>query len=323
MSNPQRDPATGRFAPETEAELEAMTDEQLAELAHSELEATIPAPQLQETIKKPDTSKHIEEEPVLHRRVIDIGEGLNPQVFEYESDEELIEQLAEAHAHAQRKIRELDQQRKAQEAASKPEPVKQAATEPTEDDEFLLSQEFFSKPTAAFEKTFEKVVGLPLTEFKTTAQAMVAFQKEKAEKVQKAQHEASVEFITDHPEYIPNEKNGMRITSFINAYCGGDVTVENLEKAYSSLSSGGFLELDNAVETDRTTEPETRSATVRISQPEHGQKEEVIQRRRGSGLSMKGRVSSRPSTTAPTIAELEKMPLDKLEELTRQALNDF
>src|SRR6266704_5157746 len=139
----------------TEEQLENMSLEQLRELALSSgatlqaLPAAPPAEPAKPTEAPRDAqgrftspeppapvteAEPVEDEPVLYRREIDLGDGSGTQVFEGETLEELVDKLADAQKHATRKIRDLNRQAKEVAAPPAPKPL-------TPDEEYLVSQQ--------------------------------------------------------------------------------------------------------------------------------------------------------------------------------------
>src|SRR6266568_7729436 len=151
----------------TEEQLENMSLEQLRELALSTgaqaVEAPAPAAPATEPVETPRDAQGrfispepvapvadaepLEDEPVLYRREIDLGDGSGTQVFEGETLEELVDKLADAQKHATRKIRDLNRQAKEVAAPPAPKPL-------TPDEEYLVSQQLQSNPSKAFELLF-------------------------------------------------------------------------------------------------------------------------------------------------------------------------
>jgi hypothetical protein len=241
-----------------------------------------------------DEIEEQEDEPAetVFRRTIDLGDGSGVQVFEAPTLEELVDKLAEAQRNASKKIRELVIKKKEEEKT-------------TADEEFVISQELMSKPTAAFSKLFASIVGMPIETFKTKVERLDAFEKAQAENA------ASTSFVQKHPEYVANDANGKRMVKYLEAH-NLPLTEENLTKAFQDLKEIGLVELKskdvNAVK-EQTGADKSRIATS----------EEVVpqQRRRvSSGLSQRGRTVTVPTKPKePSEDELYSMPKDKLFEV--------
>jgi hypothetical protein len=242
-----------------------------------------------------DEVEEQEDEPAetVFRRTIDLGDGSGVQVFEAPTLEELVDKLAEAQRNASKKIRELVIKKKEEEKT-------------TADEEFVISQELMSKPTAAFSKLFASIVGMPIETFKTKVERLDAFEKAQAENA------ASTSFVQKHPEYVANEANGKRMVEYLGTW-NLPTTEENLEKAFQALNKIGLVELkskeSNAAK-EQTGADKSRIATS----------EEVVpqQRRRvSSGLSQRGRTVTVPTKPKePSEDELYSMPKDKLFEIS-------
>ncbi len=238
-----------------------------------------------------DPAPAVDDQPdeIVYRRVIDLEDGSGTQVFEGASPEELIEKLAEAQKHATRKIRELATAQK----------VKETVAELSDDERFVLGQEFLSKPDVVLAREVEKRVKAILDE-----------RLAPVEKLTKAQQEFSAgqEFQQIEPNYYPTPKNGQRIEKWIRME-GLSATVENIQKAFADLSESGLLE--TRPDTQDAETRETRTVQPRIAEPAT---RIVGQRRAASGLSSRGSASA-PRSQEPTEAELYNMPLEKLREL--------
>src|SRR5262249_49733779 len=120
------------------------------------------------TVEEPEAD---EPDETVFRYEIDLGDGSGKQVFEAPTQEELIEKLGQAQEHATRKIRQQDAALKAAQPKAEPAP----ATD--NEDEWLLSQEVMSTPTAAVKKIFERIVGKPIEAFKNDLQRVEAFER--------------------------------------------------------------------------------------------------------------------------------------------------
>lgn len=247
---------------------------------------------------KTEAEETEEVDEVVYRREIDLGDGSGKQVFEGASYDELIDKLATAQEHASRKIRELS-------AAKKPE-VKEPVVDPNED--WLLSQELLTSPSAVIRKQIEKEFGKPLKEVRAELEEAANLRKEKAE-------EKNAEaFMASHPEFEPNKHNGRLMENYIrlNGLTG---TAENIEKAFQVLSEGGLLQLKTEQDTEQNADEPTKQ---RIAAPA-GTRTVVVQKKAASGLSAKR------STATPgplTEQDLYDMPYDKFLELGGQSEKD-
>lgn len=293
-------------------ELESMNMEDLRDAANQNMEAEVgeqPATQEEETGEEQQAAgegegeQQEEEQPAakppalgqtVYRRVIDLGDGSGTQVFEGSTQEELIEKLANAQANATRKIRELSQ-------TNKQTQQEQA------DNDYVLSQELLTKPTEAFRKMFEQVVGMPLESFKSTVDKVNAFE------VKQAGRKAAEDFVTSTPAYYDVETNGKKIGRYLNAN-RLEFTVENMKKAYEELSADGLL-------VQRPQAPSAGSAEAaaqpRIAAPAQPT---TPQRKAGSNLSSRGRSVTPPVKKKTSEADMYNMDLDVLREKANREL---
>ena len=247
---------------------------------------------------KPVVEAEDEDAPVVYRREIDLGDGSGKQVFEAESMEALIDKLSDAQAHATRKIREQAAELKKRTAT----PADDAAQAQAEADaEWLLSQEFTANPSATFAKLFEKVVGKPLTSFKTDLQRLSEFERAQSETT------AAQAFVAKHADdYVPTPANGERLTRYLKTY-KMDGTIENIEQAFKDLSESGLLE----TKSEKTQGAENTNGSRIVTVVGH-------QRKVASGISTRGTAKTRASE--PTEEDIAKMSLDQLRELANKEL---
>jgi hypothetical protein len=239
---------------------------------------------------EPEPEPQPEPEPEVFRREIDLGDGSGKQVFEGASWEELADKLANAQLHATRKIRELSHAPKKEEPAPAP-----TASEMTEDERWLISQEFLTDPDKAFDKLVERRL---LPKLQPQLEKIKAIERQEQAEV------ASNEFVGSHPDYYATPKNGEKLVRYLNTW-KMDATVENLEKAYQELNESGLLEAKPEVVANTDAESDTRIANSDTVRPV---------RKVASGLSGK---RSAPALVpqGPTEEELYEMPLEKLREL--------
>lgn len=293
----------------TEAEMEKLPFEELK--AHAIAEAA--EPERKETaapvVEEPE--EVVEEQPAsLYRRVIDLGGGAGPEVFEAESLEELVDKIAEAKEHATKKIREQEAELRELRAktAEPPKPKTLSA-----DDEYVISQEMQKSPVATTRKIFKELTGYEIEDFKDVKQAVDAV------KTAQQTNQAITTFIASHPDYEDDGAVGKRNGDLMRmklAELGLPATSENLSKAYLHLKQSGLLTLKgeeaNAVTDGKAKEP------ARIEQP----KEEPTQQRtkKVSGISTHNRTANVPVSTEPSEDEAYSMPLDKLRGLANKQL---
>lgn len=244
-----------------------------------------------------------EEEPSpkrqLFRRVVDIGNGVDPEIFEAESLEELVDKIADAKAHATKKIREQESQLRKQ---------RETERQFTDDEEYVYSQELMTKPTKAFAKMFKDMVGMDITEFKDVAERSRAMQTAQ-------QRNAVIEhFLNTHPDYVDNQRNTDVMTL---AMQGHQLSAESLEKAYLDMKAKGLLEFKSGKQGSEQEEAE---------QPKPGITEQAVTKnpsqgtKKASSLSTKNRNPVPVKSNEPSEDELYSMPLDKLRELGNKHL---
>jgi hypothetical protein len=258
-------------------------------------DAEEPEPATQEATGEPDE--------VVYERKIDLGDGAGVQIFRADSLEGLVDKLASAQENATRKIRELNRSVKSQQ----PQVAEYKPKEFSADEEFVLSQELMSKPSAAFKKIFQDTVGMPIETFRGKMEKLSVF-----EKSQSAQA-ASVEFVQAHPEYVANAANGKRIVKYLETY-KLEANADNLERAYADLNSSGFLELKPADEGEPAKEqPRTAAGQFAAKAPVA-----PAAPKKSSGLSARSRAIT-PVKSGPSVADLYDMPMDKLRDLANQS----
>jgi hypothetical protein len=275
-----------------ELDLETIDMDKLREMAQATKEE-LPRDENGRFVAKepePEPEPQPEPEPEVFRREIDLGDGSGKQVFEGASWEELADKLANAQLHATRKIRELSHAPKKEEPAPAP-----TASEMTEDERWLISQEFLTDPDKAFDKLVERRL---LPKLQPQLEKIKAIERQEQAEV------ASNEFVGSHPDYYATPKNGEKLVRYLNTW-KMDATVENLEKAYQELNESGLLEAKPEVVANTDAESDTRIANSDTVRPV---------RKVASGLSGK---RSAPALVpqGPTEEELYEMPLEKLREL--------
>lgn len=310
----------------TEAvDLDGLSLDEIKKLAQEE--ATTAVKQAEEPQEEKKEDIHVDETEdtgeQVFRREIDLGDGSGVQVFEAPTLEELVDKLAKAQVNATKKIRELNS--KIKEVQPKRETETPKEREFSSDEEFVISQEMMSKPSKAFKKMFKEMVGLDITEFRTTVERMNAFNEAQT----RAQAEADIEagkaraaesFLAAHPEYVPNQSNGTRLSRAVNLLIkeeqaeGREIDYGTLLlKAYDDLKSSGLLEIkseESAKETTGTDEPRIEESvrTVPVQRPV----------KRASTITTRS-TTTRVAKAEPTEEELYTMPLDKLRELANSA----
>jgi len=150
----------------------------------------------------------------------------------------------------------------------------------------MLSQELMTNPSKALQKAFQEMVGMPIESFKTKMERVEAF--DRAQTVE----QVGKDFCAQTPDYLPNPKNGKKMTDYCNTY-KLPITLESLVQAYNELSEMGLLEVK--------TETPVATPQAQTVAP---------QARRGSGLSTKG-AAQVPAPKELTVEEMYAMPMDK------------
>jgi hypothetical protein len=294
--------------------LEDLKKQALAEAAGQQAETTTPRDEQGRFAAKAETEpvlaaeagdeEEAEETPKkLYRRVVDIGDGVDPEVFEANSLEELVDKIADAKKHATKKIREQETSLRKYKEAEAPKP-----RQFTEDEEYIYSQELMNKPTQAFAKMFKDLVGVDITSLKSMAEKTVAFE------TAKNTNEAILTFVTTHPDYEDSKRNADLMTLALQ---GRDKTAENLEKAYQGLVAKGLLALnkDEQSSVQDVVEPAKSGITTEASH-----KTTTQGTKKSSGLSTKNRPPVAAQNNETSMDDAYNMPLDKLKDLANKAL---
>jgi hypothetical protein len=226
--------------------------------------------------------------PTTFTRTIDLGDGSGAQVFTADSLEGLVDKLTTAQTHATRKIRELTQ-------VAKVVPKAPEKKQLTPDEEYLLGQRLISEPSKAVKELLEAEYGMPIEEIKAAAAAARQISQERVEAA------SGNAWIEKNPDFHNSDANGRRIRQYINRFCDGGLTVENMDTAYAALKADGLLQDKPAAE--------VVAPAVPVAAP----------KARASSLS--SRISTVVATpTGPSLDELYKMPLHELEALANKPI---
>lgn len=259
-----------------------------------------------------------EDEIFVARREIDLGDGSGVQVFEAEGDskesalEALADKVTEAQANATKKIRQQEAELKELRSKTAEKPK---SADFSDDEKYVLKQEFDKDPDAALRGWFKRRTGRDIEDITALGQRLDA----EAETRQKFQ--AMETFLATHDDFINDNQiegkmnpNGDLMRMKL-AELGLPVTSENLHKAYLQLKQSGLLRLKGS-EANADTTP-TSQPTERIAQ---ARTETTQTRTRGttSGISSHGRPAARPAE--PSEADAYNMPMDKLRELANRQL---
>ncbi len=243
-----------------------------------------------------------EEVPVIYKTEIDLGDGSGVQVFKADSQEELIQKLADAQKHATKKIRELTKM-------LKPQPVEVPKPKQySKEEKDLLTVRMATDPA----ETIAELVNQEIARREAENIARVT-----------AENAAVESFMSRNPDYVANQNNGQRLLNYLKTY-RLDTTVDNLEKAFTDLSASGLLvtkQSDAEVPEQGVTEnDEPAVATSGIQKPVAVHKVTEPVKKAASGLPVRGRSTSRPAKSQePTIEELYKMPLHELKRLANKS----
>lgn len=262
----------------------------------------------QEAAPEPEAEDN-EPEQVLYRRVLDLGDGAGPEVFEADSLEELVDKIADAKQHATKKIREQEVELKDLRERVKPQPKVIDA-----DTEFVYSQELLSTPTVALKKMFRELTGYEIEDFASVKQAVDAANR------QQSTNTAINSFLTTHPLYEDGGEIGVRNGDLMRmklAELGLPATSENLHKAYLHLEKSGLLSLKGE-EAQPGTDAKAK-ATERIVQTKVETTPRVT--KKTSGISTHNRPTVAPVNTEPSEDDAYKMDMGKLRELANKQMS--
>lgn len=226
-------------------------------------------------------------EPTSYSRTIDLGDGSGAQVFTAATKDELLDKLADAQKHATIKIRDQNRILK----ATPKTPVKK---ELTADEKYLLGQRLISEPDSAMREILEAELGMSFDEFKASTVQARQITREKVELAQVQQ------WLGKHPDFHNVDANAHKMNRYINRFCEGGMTQENLDLAYAQLMSEGLLQ----------GKPVAAPVAPVVAAP-------TAPRARASSLS--SRISTVPSpATGHTEADMYKMSMEELADLANR-----
>jgi hypothetical protein len=205
-----------------------VVDDQLDKLSLDEIralamkEAAGEKTVIEQTREEP-AEEHEDEEPedngegTIYYREIDLGDGSGKQRFEGKTPEEVMDKLADAQAHATRKIREQAAEIK----QLKDKPVVKEQTQADKDDEMVLSQEMLRNPTKAVKQAFRKATGLDIEEIKTLAERVRTIDAAEAQRSDMdRQTQAANKFVADNPDYSRTRPTALDSTARSNSLSG-------------------------------------------------------------------------------------------------------
>lgn len=230
-----------------------------------------------------------------------------PHVYEADTEQELLDKMAEGIANGTKKIRELTRQAKyAPIEAPKPkdgaeiaEPIPEfKPRQLTADEKFELAQQFRDpeKMDEAFDRLYEARTGRkPADAAKIEQETYINSRKAR----EKAETEA---FLESHPDYYQCEKNKLAIIDYI-ARNNLAWRAKNLDIAYQELKTDGLLVEAPAPPPppETRTEPQPKPKTAFPS---------AITRETASG-------SGTPKPKKPSAAELAMMTAQEFREYER------
>lgn len=262
--------------------------------------------------KTADTTDPGADDVVVYRTEIDLGDGSGVQVFEAESPEALTEKLIDAQKNATKKIRQQEAELKELRAKTAGKPQSAALTD---DEKYVLKQEFDKDPDAALSKWFKRRTGRDIEDVNTLGQRL-------DQEAESRQRFAAMEaFLASHEDFInddtvngkPNPNGDLMRMKL--AELGLPITSENLHKAYLQLKQSGLLKLRGG-EAHADTEPNSEARRIAETRTDATQ---TRTRRSSSGISSHGR----PATPPPGFSEADayNMPLEKLREKANAQLS--
>lgn len=250
-----------------------------------------------------------------YRRVIDLGDGAQPEVFESDvpleftpEQEAFIDKLVDGKRHASKKIREQGAELRELRAARTEETPK--AKELSADDEYIIAQELQKTPSKALRRMFKEMTGCEMEDVATVKQAVDML------RAAKATNEAITTFVATHPDFEDDanvgKDNGERMKAKLDEL-RLPITSENLHKVYLLLKESGGLTLKGdgpgtvSKEPERTAPPVAEPAS-RVT-------------KKTSGISSHSRPTAAPANTEPSEADAYNMPIDKLRDLANKQLS--
>jgi len=296
------------------------TTEEMEQLSLNDLKKFAADPGQAEETPQSEPVQEDDEQPEIFvaRRELDLGEGAGVEVFEAEGAtekealENLLEKISDAKLNASRKIRQQEAELKDFRARTTEPPKPKTLTD---DDEYVLAQEFGKKPGATFRKMFKEFTGYEVEDFASVKQAVDAV------KTQQLANDSIQTFVASHPDYEDDpakggNKNGQMMRMKL-AEMGLPVTSENLSKAYSQLKQSGLLLLKGE-EAEPVTDGNAKESG-RIVQP----KVEPTQRvtKKSSTISTHNRTTATPANTEPSEDDAYNMPMEKLKQLANRQMS--
>lgn len=170
------------------------------------------------------------------RKEIDLGDGGGVQVFEADSQDELIDKLTEAQRNATAEIRKLQRGKpraKPEREAKKPDRIQRPfdAVPLTAEEELQLAQEFTERPSRALSTLLERVYGVKPQQLRSTVEDLEEI------KAQIDEARAAQDFVQAHlDDYSPTPKNFEKLMSVLEEE-ELSLTRNNLEYAFQQAGS--------------------------------------------------------------------------------------
>jgi hypothetical protein len=169
-----------------------------------------------------------------------------------------------------------------------------------------LAAQLVQNPSETIKKIL-KANGVDLDEVKESTN-FVKTQKENSKK-----KTAADSFVTAHPDYVDNDRNG----KLLNKWCElhNDFSFEGMTKAYQDLNESGLLQVKG--EEASVEQKEAEAEQQRIAEAAKANSSQRT--RKASGLSTHRRTPV-VVPTEPSEDELASMPLDKLRLLANKQI---
>lgn len=168
-------------------------------------------------------------------------DGGGAQVFEADSQDELVEKLKTAQENATAKIRELAQNNEAlsQQMQQNGGQAQQSGQTAYNKDEYIT--QFYNDPMKALDQYFEQRLGTSPDQF------LNDYQQVRAGSQKAVMNEVSAVFAQSHPELLQvsaeEDKHNANVISQILTDNGWSYNVKNLEAAYAVAKVEGKLKL--------------------------------------------------------------------------------
>lgn len=233
-------------------------------------------------------------------RRIDLGDGGGVQVFEADTQDELVDKLVEAQRNATAKIRELNRKAKLGrdlETGERATPEAPRKVAPMSREELeRATREMFDPATApaALRRMMEAEFEAPIDEVRQSVKKVRALEQAEAEKTE------GLAFMNANPEYKPCPQNQAALTDYLAKH-GLAFTRRNLQTAFDDLKEDGLLLLETTEKEEPTT---TTTEEPRIVRRPRGETATAIRETQTAQAVPK-------RNAGPTQAEIERMSPDE------------